>query len=99
LAMSSRNRRLNDNERQVASLLYKTLSSCKANYKDFSLKKIQEWAVNNLNSEELIKVDYISFRNSKNFTEIQEWSDAEDIIVLGAIFLGPIRLIDNMIIC
>lgn len=99
LAMSSRNRRLNKEEREVAWLLNKTLRKCKENYREISLEKIQKWAETNLNSQDLISVDYISFRDATSLKEINSWDDAKEIIVLGAIFLGPIRLIDNMIIC
>lgn len=98
LAMSSRNRRLSKEERDVANELYKTLKSCVENADDIPLKKLQQWAVANLNANELIKVDYISFRNATNLKEIESWDDAKRIVVLGAIFLGPIRLIDNMIV-
>ncbi len=98
LAMSSRNRRLSPEARAVAPELFKTLSSCQQNYKDFSVAKLKQWAETNLNVEPLITVDYIEFCDMKNLKPINRWSDAKHVIVLGAIFLQPIRLIDNIIL-
>ncbi len=98
LAMSSRNRRLSPQAREVAPELYKTLLSCKTNYKDFTVAELKEWAMANLNAEPLIQVDYIAFCNADNLEIIHDWSEAKNALVLGAIFLDPIRLIDNIII-
>ena len=99
LAMSSRNVRLSPDEREVANQLYKTLKACKKEYDSSPLLKLKKWAIANLNVEPLIKVDYISFCDASTLEEIEHWEDAEHIVLLGAIFLGPIRLIDNIIIC
>ena len=70
LAMSSRNRRLNDNEKQLASLFPKLLGS---NSSDSEI-------VDELNNNGF-KTDYI---------------ETLDGIRYGAVFLGNIRLIDNV---
>lgn len=99
LAMSSRNVRLTKPEREVANELYNTLVSCKENAFRIPLEKVKHWGIENLNLEELITVDYLQFCDANNLEEINHWDDAENIVLLGAIFLGKIRLIDNMIIC
>lgn len=98
LAMSSRNVRLTKEERKVAHQLYKTLKSCKKAYPDIPLEKLQKWGIDNLNNQPLITVDYLTFCNVKNLKEVQSWNEAKSIILLGAISLGKIRLIDNVII-
>lgn len=99
LAMSSRNVRLTEEERKVANQLYKTLLACKKNSHKITLQKLRNWGIENLNLEELITVDYLKFCNASDLIEIDSWDQAEHIILLGAINLGKIRLIDNMIIC
>ena len=99
LAMSSRNVRLKAKEKEVANELFKTIKSCKKQYKKISLEKLEQWGKINLNLEPLIQVDYFTFRDAETLEEIEHWDDSEHIILLGAIFLGNIRLIDNMIIC
>ena len=99
LAMSSRNVRLTSEERLVANELYNTLTACKKNAHKTQLKKLRRWAIDNLNLESGIEVDYLKFCDANTLEEIQHWDDAEQIVLLGAIYLGKIRLIDNMIIC
>jgi len=98
LAMSSRNRRLSERERQSAKLLSQTLFACKKNIENYSLMELQKWAVANINASEIMKVDYLSFHNAKTLMPIEKKEDAEHIVVLSAVFLGPVRLIDNVII-
>jgi len=98
LAKSSRNRRLSNDERKVANELYKTLKSCKQNVNNIPIHQLKQWAVANLNANPLIETDYISFRDAKTFNEIEQLTTNKKMVILGAIFLGPIRLIDNLII-
>lgn len=99
LAMSSRNVRLTQQERKVANELYKTLKSCKKQAKKIDLNALKEWGIANLELEPLITVDYLHFCDANTLSTIETWDEAEHIVLLGAIFLGEIRLIDNMIIC
>lgn len=99
LARSSRNVRLTDEERLVSNQLYKTLIKCKENSEKISFTKLKTWAEVNLNLEPLIRVDYIQFCDADTLKEIHDFDDAERIVLLGAIFIGQIRLIDNVIIC
>ncbi len=98
LAMSSRNARLSEEERQEAGLLYKTLMRCKKYYSTFTPVELRKWAIENLNSHHLIEVDYFKICNTETLEEIDTWDAAESVITLAAIFTGPVRLIDNMII-
>lgn len=99
LARSSRNVRLTDDERLVSNQLYKTLLKCKESAKKIEITKLKTWAEVNLNLEPLITVDYIRFCDAKTLEEIYDFEDAEHVVLLGAIFIGQIRLIDNLIIC
>jgi len=98
LAMSSRNVRLTKEERLASVELSKTLRKVKENYNRFDLKKLHAWAIMNLDLHPLISVDYIKICNAETLEEITKWDASESAVILGAIRLGEIRLIDNMII-
>jgi len=95
LAMSSRNRYLNSEERTEAARLFQVLSKIKLEIEtgNRNFKKLQDIA-----RETLVnygwKVDYIALRQSDTLTPAQI-SD-RDLIVLGAAKLGATRLIDNL---
>ena len=95
LALSSRNRFLNNEERTEAVRLFQVLSKIKqeiyAGNRNF--KNLQNTA-----KETLIScgwnVDYIALRQGKTLAPIQV--NDRDLIVLGAASLGGTRLIDNL---
>ena len=95
LAMSSRNRYLNSEERTEAARLFQVLSKIKQEIEtgNRNFKKLQDIA-----RETLVnygwKVDYIALRQSDTLAPVQI-SD-RGLIVLGAAKLGTTRLIDNL---
>ncbi len=95
LALSSRNRFLNREERIEAVYLFKILSKIQkeieAGQKDF--KKLQVIAKNTLRSRGW-DFDYIALRKVHTL-EIAQIND-KNLIVLGAAKLGSTRLIDNL---
>lgn len=98
LAMSSRNVRLTEKERAIANELFLTLQKCKEHHHRFTVKELQQWAVASLNANPLIEVDYIEFFDAETFVPVHTINKNSTVVVLGAIFLGSIRLIDNVII-
>lgn len=97
LAMSSRNRRLNETERAIAPEIYRTLLMAK---KLAFARPVQE--VKNICAEHLIKngfiVDYFEFSDIETLQPVEDWNDSPGIIACVAAFLGSVRLIDNMIL-
>jgi pantoate--beta-alanine ligase len=96
LAMSSRNLRLNNEERQGAVAIYKTLLALKADLKKGSLASIKKQGVTMLESGGF-KVDYVEMADQNTLEIIDDWDGSKPLIVLVAAFLGDVRLIDNMI--
>lgn len=100
LAMSSRNRYLNPEERQRAVLIYQALSGLKRCCENSSagvlnLKLLQKQAVENLRRGGL-SVQYFKIVNPltlEPLTEIQP-----EMLAAAACFAGKTRLIDNVII-
>lgn len=97
LAMSSRNMRLNNEERARATALYETLIFLKQNLNKGSLDDIKKEA-NSLLKQKGFKVDYIEIVNPETLRPINEWDSRTHIIGLVAASLNDVRLIDNMVL-
>lgn len=97
LAMSSRNRRLSQDQRKQALLLYQTLSYAKE-----MLLKGQPWEAIKKSVETLfekehgVKLDYFSLVDHKKFELLDTYEPGKKSSICVAAFLGEIRLIDNM---
>lgn len=97
LAMSSRNMRLNSDERKKAALISQTLDYIKREIKPGYLGDLQERAVNYLTMEGF-SVDYIEIADS-NTLQLQEyWDGNQSLVALAAAYLNEIRLIDNKLL-
>lgn len=99
LAMSSRNRYLNQEERESALSLYRSLLAAK--------KRIEEGErkINNIIREmrEFIesqphvhKIDYIEVVEAETLRPISELKSGQNVVIALAVHVGSARLIDNM---
>ena len=95
LAMSSRNMRLNAEERAKAPSLYKTLIFLKENLNKGSLADLKKEAVQRLEVKG-IKIDYVEIADAKTLKPINEWDSRTNIIGLIAAYIDDVRLIDNI---
>ncbi len=93
LALSSRNRYLNQKEKDVAAKLYQTLSgiseAVKAGRDDY--QQLEADAVEYL-EDKGFKIDYLSVRNAADLGA----PAGGELVVLTAAWLGEARLIDNI---
>ena len=97
LALSSRNSLLNENDVCKAKNLYKQLKVCaKSVAKGFDIEKAESKAKRQLKLEGW-KIDYFEIRRQIDLKK-PSYNDRK-LIVLGAAFLGEIRLIDNIEFC
>jgi pantoate--beta-alanine ligase len=95
LAMSSRNMRLNAEQRAKAPSLYKTLIFLKENLNKGSLADLKKEAVHLLEVKG-IKIDYVEIADAKTLKPINEWDSRTNIIGLIAAYIDDVRLIDNI---
>ena len=92
--MSSRNNLLSDKERSYAAEIYKSLIYAKNLYDEkVKIDDITE-QINSYFDELPMKIEYFSIRDLKT---LQPRYD-DDLIALIAVYLGKVRLIDNIII-
>jgi pantoate--beta-alanine ligase len=96
LAMSSRNARLSPKEREVAPILYKTLCLAKERMRFTEPSQLKKEVVEILEKNSLIKVEYIEFVDKDTLEQIQHFQQPERCVICAAIYLGQIRLIDNL---
>lgn len=97
LAMSSRNMRLNENERKKAVAIYHALEYLKKNCVAGNLYHIKSHAEVML-KQNGFNPDYIEIADAENLSAINEWNGKTKIVALIAAFLNEVRLIDNMVL-
>ncbi len=94
LAMSTRNQYLSENDAKIAANLYRILTYVKhevlQNKKIDVLKKIAEFDL-----KQHFKLDYLEVLDANTLKQITD--NTCQIIILSAVFLGSVRLIDNII--
>lgn len=97
LAMSSRNRRLNPEERRQATAIYELLSIIKKDIRPGSLQALKQhssaWLVN-----KGFRVDYVEIASAADLSPIEDWDGETPLVALVAAFLHQVRLIDNMLL-
>ena len=97
LAMSSRNRYLNPQERSLASALYQGLTTAKSLFVqgDRNPESLLDACRTKLEEVPNLVVDYVEIRKQKDLTPYVTTID-EPPVMLVAVKLGSTRLIDNM---
>jgi len=97
LAMSSRNKRLNDVDRKKAVGIFETLLYLKKNVRPGDLSSLLDTARAML-AEKDFKVDYVEIADAETLEPAHQWNGQQKIVALTAAFLNEVRLIDNMIL-
>ncbi|MBN8676153.1 MAG: pantoate--beta-alanine ligase [Chitinophagales bacterium] len=97
LAMSSRNMRLNEEERKKAVAIYNVLTGIKNNLRPSSLITMKNKAVEELAAKGF-RVDYVEIADAVTLEPVTEWDGRQKLVALVAAFNNEVRLIDNMLI-
>lgn len=99
LAMSSRNVRLSPEERKAAVVLHKALAAAKAAFHrgEREPMRLHEMMLQVLHQEPLARVEYVSINDAVTLEPVIT-PTASPLLVSMAVFIGEIRLIDNMIL-
>lgn len=107
LAMSSRNVYLTPSERNVASILYKSLQTCVdycenpsfSNNGNVSTSYLRSLAKSVLDTEPLVsEIQYISIASPYDMKELEYVNLNDGAVISAAIKVGSVRLIDNLLI-
>lgn len=99
LAMSSRNKYLDPNERQAASVLYRALTAgAEAFYSgERNPEKLRGVMRDTIAREPLARLQYVSCTDVDTLQELQT-QVAKPALLSMAVFIGKTRLIDNLVI-
>ncbi len=97
LAMSSRNRRLNENERKNAAILYETLNNIRNKLPEENFLKLKQAAISDLENKGF-KIDYLELAKSDDLEILENSNSNNSLILLIAAFLNEVRLIDNLMV-
>lgn len=97
LAMSSRNLRLNPEERSKAVNIYKALQTAREDIRPGDIRQLKKNAEDFLTNKGF-KVDYVEIAAAATLRAIDEWDGSTPLVILAAAFLNEVRLIDNVLI-
>ena len=94
LAMSSRNVRLNPEQRQFVPVIARTLKESLIFAQSKSVQEVEDWVTQTLNNKPCLRVEYFSIVNDLTLQPLKEWNDAKVPIGCIAVYCGDVRLID-----
>ncbi|REK62194.1 MAG: pantoate--beta-alanine ligase [Brevibacillus sp.] len=99
LAMSSRNVYLSPEERQQATVLYRSLKQADAWLKEgVPLDEIKQRMAEMITAEPLAEIDYVEVLTYPRLTPVDTASPGQQLIFALAVRFGRTRLIDNMLV-
>ncbi|MCL4268686.1 MAG: pantoate--beta-alanine ligase [Anaerolineales bacterium] len=98
LAMSSRNKYLNEAERKAAPVLFRALSAAKEAYEagERQVAALREKMMSMLTAEPLAQVQYVAFTDFDTLEEVELIQGK--LLISLAVFFGKTRLIDNIVL-
>lgn len=99
LAMSSRNLRLNSEQRAKALILHKSLQLAKAEItKGTPLNEVKSKVRSMCSAEAGVRLEYFEVADSENLRVLNSVINPSQSIMLVAAYVGEVRLIDNMFV-
>ena len=97
LAMSSRNRLLTPEHRQIAPVIYKTLQQAAKLSATKSVEEVKEWVVSEINATGKLEVEYFEIVDDTKLLPVTNWNEPVTKVGCIALYAGKIRLIDNIV--
>lgn len=98
LALSSRNALMSEEERVLATNIYRVLRESLDYAVTHTVAETQQFVVDALNAFEGLEVEYYEIVNGETLQPVASWDDAPHIQGCITVFCGarPVRLIDNI---
>lgn len=97
LAMSSRNTRLTEDDRKKASIIFESLQVIKKQIRKGGLDDLKRQSVQKFLGNGF-KVDYVEIAEARTLQLVDDWDGRQKLVALAAVFLGGVRLIDNVLL-
>ncbi|NAW50459.1 pantoate--beta-alanine ligase [Elizabethkingia argentiflava] len=95
LALSSRNMRLSEEEKSGASLIYQTLLKVKECFPQISMDEIKK-RVKEIFAESNYRLEYFIIADEESLRELTHYDKNRKYRAFIVVFIGEVRLIDNM---
>lgn len=96
LAMSSRNERLNQSEREIAPFIYQSLLKAKKSQSLHTPDEIRQMMMQTYSNQPEMKLEYFEIADDTELQPIANWTDAKGVVGFIVVYLGNVRLIDNI---
>ena len=96
LAMSSRNLRLDEEQKQRAGALYTSLVTMQQDLRPGDVLSLKYEAEKYL-ADRSIMIDYVEIARANDLKPVEEWDGTCRLVALVAGFVDDVRLIDNMV--
>lgn len=96
LAMSSRNERLSTENREEASIIFKTLQIASEKFGTKSASKVTKWIIKSLEKNKNITLEYFEIADEDTLKTCVRKSKNKKYRAFIAVFIDNIRLIDNI---
>ena len=98
LAMSSRNRYMNDDERSQASLIFGGLSAAREFWQkgERSTETVRAKFLESIAKCERMKMQYAEIVDSQTLAQFGEKLPEKNLVMIVAVLFGDVRLIDNL---
>ena len=93
LALSSRNERLSEKEKQIAVNISHILFESRQLTQSQSVKEVENWVIEQVNRVEGLTVEYYEIVDQSTLLPVTDFSHAIGCIT---VYCGPVRLIDNI---
>ena len=96
LAMSSRNERLSEKDKQFASIIYKTILEAKKQFKTKSALAISQWVSKQLNATPDAQLEYFQIADEATLLPCVRKNKSKQYRAFIAVYINKVRLIDTI---
>ncbi|MBO4645866.1 MAG: pantoate--beta-alanine ligase [Bacteroidales bacterium] len=95
LALSSRNKRLSEDERAKAANIYRILRES-TELNTTRVEDIQAFVAKEIAKVDILKLEYYAIVDGETLQPIRDLRDADSVVGCIAVYAGEVRLIDNI---
>ncbi|MCF8359409.1 MAG: pantoate--beta-alanine ligase [Prolixibacteraceae bacterium] len=96
LAMSSRNKLLNEAQRKNAALISQTLFNAVKKTQTLSVGELKKWVIETIDKNPFLETEYFELVDDENLDPIENWEGKFNKTGCIAVQCGEVRLIDNV---
>lgn len=96
LAMSSRNERLSKEQREDASIIYKTLKQIKSRFPNTTISELNNLVESQFENHPKLKLEYFTIADEETLKTVEEIQLEKQHRAFIAVYADSVRLIDNL---